>query len=287
MNIILYLKQPFPKAENKWRNIGLISLFVTLFLFVFQPFGIERIESNYSKYLFISGFGLVTFIILFIDLIIIERLFLSFFKEKNWSLCKELFWLFCVVFSIGLGNVFYTILFSDQNQELTSGYVINFLLITFAVAVFPISLFTITKFNYLLKKHTTLASYVNDSLKTETKPIQQNKYISLYSYNEKKKVEFDIENLYYIESKGNDIELNIYEDSLIISKSLRNTFKKSLGYLADSPEIVQCHRAYIVNLSKISKARGNSQGLVLKLANCDVEVPVSRSFVSTIKSKLG
>lgn len=82
MNIISYLKQPFPKAENKWKNIVLISLFVTLFLLVFQPFGIGQIEN--SKYLFIGGFGLVSFFILVFDLIIIERLFHRFFDEKNW-----------------------------------------------------------------------------------------------------------------------------------------------------------------------------------------------------------
>lgn len=282
MNIIAYLKQPFPKAENKWKNIVLISLFVTVFLLVFQPFGIGQIEN--SKYLFIGGFGLVSFFILVFDLIIIERLFHRFFNEKNWRLYKELFWLFCIIFSIGLGNVLYVISFSGQHLSLA--YIINFQVSTFAVAVFPISIFTISKHNYLLRKHTTSAKDVNDSLNTESTISQENKHISLYSYNEKAKVEFDINNLYYIESKGNDIELNLYENDLVISKTLRNTLKKALGYLADSPELVQCHRAYIVNLSKVNKVEGNSQGLVLKFANCDVEVPVSRSFVSTIKSKL-
>lgn len=83
MNILLYLKQPFPKAENKWKNIVLISLFVSLFLLVFQPFGIGQIENCSNKYLFIGGFGFVTFTILVLDLIIIERLFCRFFKEKK------------------------------------------------------------------------------------------------------------------------------------------------------------------------------------------------------------
>jgi hypothetical protein len=284
MNIRLYLKQPFPKAENKWKSIVLISLFVTLFLFVFQPFGIGGIESHNGKYLFIGGFGLVSFIILIFDLIIIEHLFFHFFKEKNWRLYKELIWLFYIVFSIGLGNVFYTISFSGQHLSLA--YIINFQVITFAVAVFPITIFTLSKNNYLVKKHTTSANAANNGLKTEFIANQENKSICVYSYNEKAKEEFDINKLYYIESKGNDIELNLYENNRIVSKTLRNTLKKSFGYLADSPDFVQCHRAYIVNLSKVNKVEGNSQGLVLKLANCDIEVPVSRSFVSTIKSKL-
>lgn len=286
MNIISCLKQPFPTAENKWRNIIVISLFVTLFLFVFQPFGIEGIERSIDKYIFIVGFGLVTFILLVIDLIIIERLFFRFFKEEKWNLFKELFWLFCVIFSIGLGNVFYITLFFDNNQELTLGYVMSFQLLTFAVATFPVSIFTIVKHHHLLKKHTASAYYVNENLKIESKYKQHNKHISLYSYNEKKKIEFDVNDLYFIESKGNEIELSLYENNLIVCKTLRNTLKKSLEYLADSAEIVQCHRAYLVNLNKINSVKGNSQGLVLKLTNCGIEVPVSRGFVSAIKMKL-
>lgn len=284
MNILLYLKQPFPKAENKWKTIVLISLFVTIFLFVFQPFGIERIGNRNSKYFFIGGFGFVSFIIMVFDLIIIERLFHRFFNEKNWRVYKEIFWLICIVFSIGLANVLYTILFSGQ--QLSLAYIVNFQVITLTVAVFPITLFTISKHNYLLRKHASSANDVNKNLDREPESSKENCSISLYSYNEKAKVVFDINTLYYIESKGNDIELNLYEDNNFTSKTLRNTLKKSLGYFVDSSELVQCHRAYIVNLSKVNKVEGNSQGLVLKFENSDAEVPVSRSFVSSIKSKL-
>lgn len=286
MNIIFRLKQPFPKEENKWRNIILLSLFVTLFLLVFQPFGIERIGKRYDKYIFIGGFGLVTLISLVINLIIIERLFSRFFKEKDWCLYKELFWLFFVIFSIGIGNMFYIALFFNKHYEISMTNVLSYQLRTFAVATFPITLYTITKHNYLFKKHAASATYLNDSLKMESKHGQHNKYICLYSYNKTKKVEFDINDFYFIESKGNNVDIYFYEDDLITSKTLRNSLKKSLEYLADSADIVQCHRAYIVNLNKINNVEGNSQGLVLKLANCDIEVPVSRGFVDAIKMRL-
>jgi hypothetical protein len=264
----------------------MISLFITLFLSVFQPFGMGRMENSYDKYLFIGGYGLVTFFILFLDLIIIERIFQNFFKEKNWYLYKEIIWMFFVISTIGLGNVFYSSLFFNQNQQLTFAYIFTFQIVTFAVAIFPITIFAISKHNYLFKKHTAFASYVNDILKIENKQKQQNKTICLYSYNKNRNVEFEIDNLYFIEAKGNEIELHIYEDGIIVTKTLRNTLKVTLGYLQAYSKITQCHRAYIVNLSKIIKADGNSQGLLLKLTNCDINIPVSRSFVSTVKNKL-
>ena len=49
-------------------------------------------------------------------------------------------------------------------------------------------------------------------------------------------------------------------------------------------EIIQCHRAFIVNTNKIISAKGNSQGLRLSLENCNNEVPVSRNYVDLVRS---
>lgn len=284
MNVISYLKQPFPKAENKWKDIVIISLFVPFFLFVFQPFGIGSIENSSDKYLFIGGFFAVTFTVLVLCLIVFERIFYRFFEEKNWCLYKELLWLIIIILSIGFGNVLYETWF--YGNELTLSLIANFQLITFAVALFPITIFIITKQNYLFKKYSNSANRINNNLLTVVSVADIHKTIALYSYNEKIKSEFYINNLLFIESQGNHIKITYSEKNTIKCKSIRNTLKRTLDYLVDVPELVQCHRAFIVNLSKVIKVEGNSQGLVLKFENCDTKIPVSRSFVSTIKNKL-
>lgn len=284
MKLISYLKQPFPKAENKWKVIIQIALFVILFLLIFQPFGIGRIESNSERILFIGGFGLVSIVVLIFDLIIVERLFSRFFEEKNWCVYKELLWLLFVISSIGLGNVLYVT--SLSSEPLSFNFILNFQALTFAVALFPIGVFTLIKQNYLLKKYTTSAEDANENLEIFSPILQESKTVTVYSYNEKQKEEFAISNLNFIESRGNDIILHLDENNLALRKMLRNTLKNTLKYLANSPELVQCHRAYIVNLNNVNKVEGNSQGLVLRFANSDAEVPVSRSFVNSIKSQL-
>lgn len=284
MNLISYLKQPFPKVENKWKTILFISLFVPLFLFVFQPFGLSVFENQMRKYLFIGGYGLVSFVILIIDFIVIERLFQRFFDERHWCLYKEIIWLFCVVSTIGIGNMVYAVYMSGQDLEFT--VVLNFQLVTFAVALFPITLFIISKQKYLLKKHSTSALEANATLPREALLQHETKCYSIYSYNQKVKEDFDMNDLYYIESKGNDIELHLYENDMLVLKTLRNTLKSTREQMANCHELEQCHRAYIVNLNNVKKVEGNSQGLLLKFANGDAEVPVSRTFVSKIKCRL-
>jgi hypothetical protein len=77
-----YLSQRYPLEENKWKIIIPISLFIAFFMIIFQPFGLDEIQVNY-KYMVFAGYGLVTFIILVIDLWIIPTLYPKAFCEEQ------------------------------------------------------------------------------------------------------------------------------------------------------------------------------------------------------------
>ncbi|PLX09668.1 MAG: hypothetical protein C0596_01215 [Marinilabiliales bacterium] len=49
---------------------------------------------------------------------------------------------------------------------------------------------------------------------------------------------------------------------------------------------MKTHRAYIVNIYKVKKVSGNSQGYVLTIENCEVQIPVSRSQTKLFKKAL-
>ena len=285
MSIINYLNQPFPKAENKWKTVILVSLFVALFLIVFQPFGINLMEKTYAKVIFLSGFGIVTFIVLIIDLILIESLFPKFFRERNWVIWKELIWLFWVIFSIGLGNAIYTAIFFAHSVP-TINLIIVFQFLTVSVAVIPITILVISKQKLLSDKYSVSANDVNKKLEKEKNRSSVNKKIKIFGDNLKDFIEFEISDFLFIESSGNYIEVHYLDDKKEIRKTLRNTIKNSLNFFNDLNEVLQCHRAFLVNSSKIISAKGNSQGLRLVLDNCDSEVPVSRGYVEIVKNKI-
>jgi hypothetical protein len=86
------LRKPFPEEENRSsyiKNILVISVFVALFLYTSQPFGIDTIESG--KFLICLGFGSMTFIASYIyDLVARQVLKLKreqeYFTFENWIL---------------------------------------------------------------------------------------------------------------------------------------------------------------------------------------------------------
>jgi len=285
MNLIAYLKQPFPKAENKWKVILLISLFVSLFLIIFQPFDINLYRDS-NKLLVLSGYGLVTFFILIFDMIILEKIFNTFYNEQNWKIWKEFISLIWVIFTIGLGNAIFTSFIFGFYFETGIRFYVQFQVITLVVGIIPITILIITKQKYLLSKHLNSAKYLNKSLDEGKKHSNKSQFIRFLANNEKDFIEFDINNFLYIESSGNYVELYYSEDDKILRKTFRSTLKRSLDFFADTHEIIQCHRAFIVNTSKIINAKGNSQGLRLSIENSDTEVPVSRGFVNDVKNKI-
>jgi len=286
MGIVQYLKQPFPKAESKWRIIILISLFVGFFLIIFQPFDIN-LYRNSNKYIVLSGYSLITFIILVFDMIVLENIFKKFYDDRNWKIWKEFVSLTLIIFTIGLGNALYTSIVFGFYFEVGLKFYINFQAITFTVSIIPITVLIVSKQKYLSNKYSTSAENVNQKLGKEKYETNINRRIKIFADNLRDFIEIEMSDFLFIESSGNYIEVHYLENNKDIRKTLRNTIKNSLNFFQDITEVLQCHRAFIVNTNKIINAKGNSQGLILHLENCDYEVPVSRNYVERFRNQIG
>lgn len=91
-----------------------------------------------------------------------------------------------------------------------------------------------------------------------------------------------------ITSEGNYIKI-IYLDSTngsLSTKHLRATMKVMEELLLPYTDIVRCHRAFMVNLNHVRQTTTSSAGLTLILDTADLVIPVSRSYVSSIKASL-
>src|SRR5674476_1060576 len=82
-----YLNQPYPLSGSKWKLIISISLFIGLFMLIFQPFGLSSSNETY-KAIFCIGYGFVTLIILIFDLYIIQHIFKTWFDYRRWTVWK-------------------------------------------------------------------------------------------------------------------------------------------------------------------------------------------------------
>ncbi len=282
MSIIDFARKPYPLGLNKWGIIISISLFVSLFMVVFQPFGLQNLESG-QKSLLLTGYGLVTFVVLVLDMIFLPIVFPGVFKEEKWTIFRETAWLAWIVITISFGNYVYSDVLSIVHWVGIKGY-LYFIVFTFTIAIIPIVGVTVLSYNRLLKKNLRASQELNKLIggKAENESGHDHSLV-IASENNNQKIEIPGSNLICIESEGNYVNAWYIEEGKIIRMMIRNTIKNVESQIEKADNLFKCHRAYIVNLSHIKKVKGNSQGYRLEVNYLDKEIPVSRNYSKSFR----
>ncbi len=252
-------------------------------MIIFQPFGLAAYSAS-DKYLLLAGYGLVTFLILLFDLFLIPALFPAFFNDENWVVWKELLILLWILFTIGLANLSYTTIFFSIQFSLTS--IITIQLYTLAIGIIPITTMTIVKQNYLHRKHRLSADLLSSHIHPRKTESETGSLVKLISDNGKDEISLSVDDLSAIDSEGNYITLYYTQDEKPQSILLRNTLSYAEEIVSSFPSIYKCHRSFLVNLDRVTKVNGNSQGYRLVVSGVPDEIPVSRSNTTRLKELL-
>lgn len=280
-----YLTQPYPYPKKKWRVLTLISLFVGVFIAFFQPFGLHHLQGN-LKYPVMLGYGLITFISLALVMGVLPSLVPSFFNDKKWTLAREFLMLTLILFTIGVANFAYTIVFVRFNQPWWET-LFMFQFFTLMVGVFPVAFVLIVNQNKLLKRNLQSAGRLNETLGNKSFKPKPRGDITLIAENEKDQLTLIENQLAYIETEGNYASVYYFNEGDLKHELLRSPLKRLQEQLAGSSAMFRCHRAFMVNLNHIVNVKGNAQGYRLTLKNVPNEVPVSRGYVAAFREVIG
>jgi len=270
---IQFLKKPFPD-EDDWysyfKYLILVSLFVTFFLFVFQPFGISEIESD--KFLICLGFGCMTFLgSLVYDLTIVPLQKLLGLR-KNWTFGKWMINNLGIMFFISLANFLFARIFIFGYIEWSLFPVMIYG--TFMIGLIPFSVLGGINLMKQERKYQSIAQEINQNKIPNSNPITHQN-ISIF--------DIPIHQIKYVEALQNYIKIGFVNPrGKLMEQVERATLKKVLEETKGSA-IVKCHRSFLVNRDAIVSTSGNAQGLLLSLSECEKIIPVSRSCVPQFK----
>ena len=139
----------------------------------------------------------------------------------------------------------------------------------------------------IIDKNNTIRLMNYDNVVTDEppRPDSQKQKITLFDNSGALKLSLNPENLYYIESDDNYIKV-WYTDSKGELKQymLRCRLKTVEESFKGSP-LVRCHRKYIVNLSKVSMLRKESDGYVLDLEKEEIPpISVTKTYTDSVLS---
>lgn len=276
------------------RKAAVIGLFVGLFLLIFQPFGINLWDTP-NKALKVIGFGAVTFVITAINFVIWPRLFPKLFAEQTWTIGREILFVTTNVLLIAIANRLYLSGLLEPKEESGLNW-LNMIVVTFLIAVFPVTGLVLLNYIRELKKYSRAAAdlpihnSVTDNLPTMNTVVAvaselPDSTVTLVADNEKDKLVLPIESLVFIESSDNYCTVVYLKNEQPAKPLLRSSLSRLEKQIAQ-PHIVRCHRSYVVNLNRVERVTGNAQGYKLHLLGGQFQLPVARQYNETLVAEL-
>ncbi|MBN2890239.1 MAG: LytTR family transcriptional regulator DNA-binding domain-containing protein [Bacteroidales bacterium] len=269
------LNNPYPcnlSIKDNIKTISFIGLFVFLFVLLFRADQLTNGAGWFEKIKISFFYGSIAFFVPLINVIVIT-IFISPKKEQNWTVFKEILVYLLHFATISLANYFLSSYLTGS--EKTFSNFLQSVIITTAIGAIPVSIFVISNQNKLLKQHLQEAKEITDNQlnrqqkaeKKEQLKINENEFIS-------------VSDILFVESDKNYIKI-LFSNQ--IETKIRCTVKEFEEKTEEFSNLMRIHRAYIVNLNKIEKVEGNSQGLKLHIH--ENIIPVSRSFIASFRER--
>jgi hypothetical protein len=278
------LNRPFPFFESARQRIlipFLFSLFIYIFLMVFQPFGLAAIE--YRKPIYVGGFFAITFLVMIFSYYLLPMLFSNTFNPDGWTVRKNILFIFWQILFIGFFNWLYN---ATVGKGLTEQHnLLAFELSTVAVGIFPIIFVTFYAENYLSRKHELIADDLTHRIRVPDGHTVPGR-IRIVSENVKDFIEINLQDFICVQSEGNYVLVYYYQGRNVKRQFIRNSLTTIEGQLKGFDTVKRCHRSYIVNFEQVKRFSGNARNYSLHIDQLDFAIPVSRNFPKEIIESL-
>lgn len=277
-----FLTQPYPFVytfkKNALITIG-ATLFVTFFLFFFRPFGLYVFE-GINLFTICLQFGLATGAVMAIFYFILIPAFPALFLEENWTVIKHIGWVATILISIAVANtlLMYNHDFSGISLETLFISLWQVTALGIILTTIIVSLDYLRHFKANQKEAKRIFTYSNEKPETI-------KTISLFSENDNEQLHLKTDELLYLTSADNYIEVVYQSGKKLSQKLLRGTLLRAENMIGHS-DVIRCHRSYIVNLQQVVSVEGTAQGYKLYLRGLEKPIPVSRSYKKEVMQLL-
>ncbi len=217
----------------------------------------------------------------------VPKLFPSLFLSDRLKNRHIIWYILGLLFLIGLANAFYFHAVHHGGTLLQD--ILGFQFYTVAIGFIPVVFVLLLQNYWHLQEHIRKAESINrelDGPKPGADAFHPEQPLTLTSDNEKETIRVPSSRLLFVKSAGNYVEVFTEENGVVRKHLLRNTIKAVSGSLADNGLILQCHRAYLVNVLNIGNVTGDSQGFRVTIRNTDHQVPVSRGYLKQFKQHI-
>lgn len=266
--IAAILKQEIPyldSTRNKLLLIGFICLYSFIFINLYAPYNINKWGKNYYWEFVLIGFSVLIFT---------QFLLRTIFGPIKFKIYSLLPW---GLMEMGIMAIIFEIAYSPPMrslQELISEFLITFWQIGLVVVV-PYTLFL--WYAQIKQKLSFFKEEIQYNIKN-TSTEGNSELLILHGENNKVVLAIKYNQLLYIKSAGNYLELFYYTGEKISKELIRMSFKE-LDEIISDPKVIRVHRSYMINTVYINSAKKTKKGYALNIQYIPEEkIPVSLGF---------
>jgi len=288
--VLNFLKHPYPFIFNIYSVV--IPAVVTFLLIVFlAPLDFATLDFKARLVVAVSLTIIVALSIL-IGVKSLKYILPKYMDEERWTLGKEIsLWCFVLtLISLAISIALITATYY-QEQSLPPFLVLgqlffDTLLLTLGISTIPMLVLLLFEQNQYQKQQIKKADLLNNKLNNRIKKEdQKSQPISFYSEKGVLELKLEPNDILYIKSDGNYIEV-FYKNVNTIEKKLIRARLKIAATNLPSSLFFRCHNRFIVNGTKIIKVEGNARNLSLYLKDIKASIPVSRSKANEVSGFL-
>lgn len=246
-------------------------IFIFGFVVIYRPLEVHGARS-FSLDVTILLYSAIISVFVFVLLVILNRI-LFFSKNEEWNFFKELLLDLIILTGIGISAYFAGFVIEEPVPRWNLPTFFDSLRSALLLGIIPVLFFTILNIRYLFTPE-TFHDFKPRGDHSEEKNAGE--LIHIISQAKKEELDFNPNQFVYAESQGNYVVFHLIIDDKPREVMIRNSIKDIEQQLKVIPHFMRIHRAFIVNLHKVTSKNGNTLGYRLKLAGSNNMIPVSR-----------
>ncbi len=284
-----FLKQPYPLFVKPWTLVVIITISLVFVLSILKPFNF-KMDSMVQLWGMLA-FAFTTFIGASLTFVLLPKILPAIYDSERWTIGKNLLHYFFFILFLSLLNAVTDLMvlpvLAGNSPTPFSWY--PFLVNTFAtftVYLIPIILIAFLTKNRELQNNLAEAVTLNQILSQRNTPVPAPEdELTLYGTT-RESITVNAGDIRYMEVSGNYVDIYFVQGGEVKHKLLRVTIKQMEEQLHACPFFVRCHRAFIVNTTRIAHITGNAQECKVHLLDIPAGIPVSRRYMKSFKEAI-
>ena len=271
-----FFSQHIPRYLLTKRSLTIMvtsaAAFAFLFIIIYKPFNVEH-WAEVSRFVFVAC--VLGIVLLGMSIAAISRIIMCYYAKKHTiSYLHYIAWVFV---ELVLMSVAFTVCSTLTGVQLDIAEAFEKSLLNTSLILLIPYIITITAFT-LQDRNERLRQIEDDYDKAMQQRADIKGLISFYDERGELQLSVTKDNLLYIESADNYINVWYMKGNLPKKLMLRNTLKRTAELLAET-NVMRCHRGFMVNMEQVKLLRREKESFYLELGIEGVkDIPVSKTY---------